>query len=513
MARFYQSLSESLVGLAMLTGLILPTSLFVSQRFHHDEALYATWALQIATEQDVWLAETAVDKPPLFIYMVALSMTMFGQTESVARFPSMFATAAMIWLTYQLGRAWYDRQTGVVAAWLLTLSPYVLCFAPTAFTDPLLVALVLASCLSLTDQRPVMAGIFLGLAAATKQQAALFGWLILMLWGVNHHRRVDRQSLGARLSELSRLLFGLFMVMGLLFLWDVNRTAAPSFLTHSATNYGGLRLDIGPFVERWSGFSQLLWYGTGSTTLNGIFLVGLAGLLVEYILRRRFVSQSTDDNSRFYMDGLIIIFCLGFLALHASFSFQVWDRYLLGLMPLLALLLARILLLPRRVAVVSLTRLNGAARPSNRWALIMSYLWVALIIMTTLRPAAQEAINGRYPIGSNSHPLQGIEQIVAYLQRNAAADSTLYHRWLGTHWRFYLWGYPYDLQFWETPAELTSKVEAGHLIAFPSWRSETEARLALQRRGFRLQELTRSYTAQGVPSVVLYRVGQVAGAD
>jgi hypothetical protein len=100
----------------------------------------------------------------------------------------------------------------------------------------------------------------------------------------------------------------------------------------------------------------------------------------------------------------------------------------------------------------------------------------------------------------------GIEQIVTYLQGHVGADTTLYHRWLGTHWRFYLWEYPYDLQYWTEPAELAIKAQPGQLITFPAWRSETEVRLALAKTGLTLRELHRVYNSAGVPSIILYEI-------
>jgi hypothetical protein len=133
-------------------------------------------------------------------------------------------------------------------------------------------------------------------------------------------------------------------------------------------------------------------------------------------------------------------------------------------------------------------------------------LGLILFLVFNLAQPVQDAINGRYPLGSNSRALAGIEQIVAYLQGHVGANHTLYHHWLGTHWRFYLWGYPYDLQYWETLADLATKAQPGHLIAFPTWQSDTEVRLALFQQGLVLHELVRAYSPGGAPSIILYEI-------
>jgi hypothetical protein len=291
-------------------------------------------------------------------------------------------------------------------------------------------------------------------------------------------------------------------------------------LTYSLANYGGLTTDAASFGERWWGFVELLAYGTASPVLNGIFIAGLP-LLLGYGLWT-WGSKATADRrpstaenslrcppaplppcSAAQADWLFTLFTLLFLLGHARISFQVWDRYLLGLIPFLALLLARVLLWPWLL----LKRSWLDARPD--WqplaGLIYGLSLTVLLALALTRPVG-DAVNGRYPLGSHSQALAGIEQIVAYLQGHAGADHTLYHRWLGTHWRFYLWGYPYDLQVWASPQALVAKAKPGHLIAFPSWQSDTEARLALAGEGLALKELTRAYNPAGYPSIVLYEI-------
>ncbi len=530
-----------LLSLAMASAVLLPTNLLASQRFHHDEALYATWAWQITTGADPWLAHTPVDKPPLFLYTLAGVINLLGPTEAAARVPSLLATAISVLLTFGLGRKLYGEAVGLVAAWLMALSPFTLLFAPTAFTDPLLVALVLAACLAAMHHRPVWAGVLTGLAVATKQQGVFFTPLVLalLIYDLRLTYHVSRIT-----YHVPRLMLGLLFTLLPVLIWDFMRSDVPDFLTYSLSNYGGLSGDAGSFGERWGGFVGLLYYGTASPVLNGIFGVGLSLLLLYNLTGDRrpktggpfqpsnlptFNLPTFQPPSPAQTDWTFTSFILLFLLGHALFSFQVWDRYLLGLIPLLALLLARILWLPCSV----LTRTAGfyhrdaeAVRslPVGQRVFQFNFLWVsvplwfnklfgslyglalALLLVVTLAQPVQDAVNGRYPLGSHSQALSGIEQIVAYLQGHAGANHTLYHRWLGTHWRFYLWGYPYDLQYWASSQELAAKAKPGHLIAFPSWQSDTEARLALAGVGLELKELTRAYHPAGYPAVVLYEI-------
>ena len=164
----------------LLLGLALRLAPWGHNRFLEDEALYATWGLQIATGADPMLDDEPVDKPPLHPYMLALSFLLSALPgpsgtgpghETAARLPSLLASLTGIALLYALVQALYgERWTGLLAALLLALSPYDLLFASTAFTDPLLVAWVLGALLAAAKSRPGLAGLLSGLAATTKQQ-------------------------------------------------------------------------------------------------------------------------------------------------------------------------------------------------------------------------------------------------------------------------------------------------------------------------------------------------------
>lgn len=538
------------LGLALLSPVLLPLNLLASQRFHHDEALYATWALQIASGRNVWLQQVPLDKPPLFLYTVAGALRLLGPTEAAARAPSLLATAVTVGLTFWLGQKLYNQRVGLLAAWLVALSPFTILFAPTAFTDPMLVTWIMAGCVAASHRRAGWAGLFLGLAVATKQQGVFFVPLALALLlsasrvagskvassrvasskvvgGLHHASRIP--ALSPALSEAEgeaegtphvlRFAFPLALIVLLTILWDISRHQSPGFWQLSFINYGGLT--PANFVEHWREFVELLRYGTASSTLNTIFLVGLPLLLgydlwqitglkksihSESVTREVFSPAPLPPRSPARIaqtDWILALFVLAFLLGHAWLSFRAWDRYLLGLIPVLALLLARILWLPWSI----LKSIWPGHRPNLLSSVgVVAGLTLALLLAVTLAGPVQDAANARYPLGSNSGALSGIEQIVAYLQGHVGANSTLYHRWLGTHWRFYLWDYPYDLQYWSSPQALAARAKPGHLIAFPSWRSDTEARLALAAAGLGLQELTRAYTPAGYPSIILYRI-------
>src|SRR5512143_1096579 len=72
-------------------------------RFHPDEALFSTWALKIARGENLLLTGVPVDKPPLLIYLTALSYFIFGQSELAARVPNLIASVVSVALVWRLG--------------------------------------------------------------------------------------------------------------------------------------------------------------------------------------------------------------------------------------------------------------------------------------------------------------------------------------------------------------------------------------------------------------------------
>src|SRR5512136_1689099 len=73
------------LALALAVALLAPLGPLAANRFHRDEAIYSSWGLDIASGRDLLVSGSAVDKPPLFLYVQALSFVLFGPTEVAAR--------------------------------------------------------------------------------------------------------------------------------------------------------------------------------------------------------------------------------------------------------------------------------------------------------------------------------------------------------------------------------------------------------------------------------------------
>ena len=246
-------------------------------RFHPDEALFSTWALKIAQGQNLLLTGVPVDKPPLLIYLTALSFFIFGQSELAARVPNLIASVISVPLVWWLGvgtlgigrlgngilaggrpddQSTNYQSTNLLPPLLLALSPFAILFAPTAFLDPMMVMFGLASLVAASRGRAGWAGILLGLSFATKVQGLFFLPLILVFWS----RQVDKEtrpSISYSLHPSIRFAVGFALIAVCVLLWDRTRGGLP-FWVQQTINYGGIRAiyasELGPRLTGWLSF-------------------------------------------------------------------------------------------------------------------------------------------------------------------------------------------------------------------------------------------------------------------
>ncbi len=453
------------MGLTLL-GILARLAPIVAHRFHQDEAIYSQWALQVTTGRDPWLSHFPVDKPPLFIYVLALFFNVFGPSESVARLPSELASAVSLFLIYLLARRLYGRPTAIVALALMAVSPLNILFAPTAFTDPLMTALVLAALWLAASRRWAWSGIALGLAFICKPQAVLFLPLVLAL-NVLSDRDASEPSGGptgadplgrwrsiwavwpAPVREGVAFAAGFCVAVAPAFVWDAFRAQRPGFLEQSAISYGGLALaPIAQWAGRADQWRAILAYVTASPVLDGV-LIGGALVLLAYDWMRRPFGAGSQRRAR--LDLCLVAFVLFYLAVHVVVNFNVWDRYMLPLAPCLLLLLARVLMLPWEL---------GAGLPRVVPLRAAFGIGVAvLLVVSTLRPA-EDASAGRYPVGGDHGAYDGLTDLVSYFRGHVPGGAVVYHRWLGWHYSFYMFDFPYQFQWYTTPEELTAHAAA-----------------------------------------------------
>jgi hypothetical protein len=414
-------------------------------RFHGDEALFATYARNAAVYGD-WMLSGPLDKPPVSLYAMALSMQFTGishlpngvltldlkRGEWSARLPGALAGVVTVALVMaaarQIGRreSWF---AGVMAA----LAPQMAAFDATAFTDPLLVTFLTGSLTATLYRRGGWSGILLAAAFATKQQAVFYTPLVFAIYLLNLTpcpplRSREGGTESARHFHTSESLLRSFfiaavLVVGALLLWDAARSE-PSIFTYAADNNNPYRLLVPPseWPER-----VALWLTFGATAFGawpvtlGIVLCallpfplgrGIKNIHGAHRDHRAFLSMFSVRSVASVLSVILLLrlFIIGYTVLHTVLPFNIYDRYLLLIYPPLIVLAARgmVWLVPRRLTLPAL---------------------IALALLMTTAPT-------RFPTDVRDRN-DGLIALGEFINRQGLG-TIVYNRWLGWEMGYYL---------------------------------------------------------------------------
>lgn len=504
------ALAHPLAPLAALTaGIVLRALLLARPGLHPDEALYASWALRIADGSDPALLGVYVDKPPLLLYLLAGLFRLTGfdghaapeiqQLLITGRLAALLASVASLALLWLIARRVYEPAVALVALTLFALSPLAVRLAPTLFTDPWLVLWMLLSLWAALTRRAWLAGLACGLAFATKQQGLLLAPLLLAAF-VGSLRQPGRPLP----ASLGRLLWrwgnGFALVAVAVLWWDSLRWQwMPSFWERSAQSYGGVALALD--ASLWSRLAQ--WGDLLGLALGWPLWLALGALFGHALLAQR--GRTAPRRPAFgWFDRLLLAYSAAYLLLHLATNLAAWDRYLLLLLPLLALLIARGAVGAWRA---SFQPAGSASRP--RWG----RAGVAAGLAVGLLCAGYAAAFSPLPLGDGG-AYDDVASVAGHVRTAEPPGVVLYHQALGWHYGFYLYGAPVDLRWWQDPADLARKagVSLGQrqLIALAAGREdEAGVRASLARVGLALQPVTPAGRGPAA-SATLYSIEPLA---
>ena len=478
-----------MVGLTLLAAAFRMFGLF-HYTFHADEALYASWGRLIGIWRDPLLLSQSVDKPPLLFYLQALFFPLAGgPDEWAARLPNWILSLFQVPLVAQLTwRVYRDRLATLGAAGLVALSPLAIQFSPTAFTDPAMVTFCLAA-LALQPLKKVsaprqayFAGLFLGLGLATKESAILFGPLFLSLGAL----------MGWRRQQWKRATAGLLTVIPLLVVWQLLRDVPPWVSMYS--NYGGLRVIYS--WELWQRLSE--WAGLWQNLIGSPLLV--FGLILTMPLFLALLIHDLDWPTAY--DQLFLINVIGYFLLHWFITIQVWDRYLLPLVPITAILLGRF---GSRVVQFAGESLGDSLPAARRTVLPV------LVLLLLLTPGAVKARRGGFPVGGQPGADLGASQIAAYLEPYPYG-TVLYDQWFSWHWRYYLLDETVYAHWIPDPQALVSDLDVfgesdgDRFLVLPPDDRAIPLRRAVEEAGFTLSPRFLAHHDNGVEAMGLYEI-------
>lgn len=486
---------QSHILLVCLLAFALRLGPLFDNRFHPDEALFSAWSLTVARGENPLLTGVPIDKPPLLIYLNAISFFIFGQSELAARVPNLIASVISVVLVWRLvtgrsvtGQRVTDRpvtsqpidQLTLLSPLLLALSPFAISFAPTAFLDPMMVMFGLAALVAASRGRLGWAGILLGLSFATKVQGFFFAPLVLV-YGLPRPpvppslRPSIPPSLHPSISPSFRLAFGFTLIALLVLLWDRARGGLP-FWTQQTINYGGIRLiypgELGPRLIGWASFLPYFF----GPIVGGLGLIGLP-LLIRSDLKCAARDRAVPINLA------LLAWLIGLIALHWLLNFPIWDRYFLLLAPIAAVLLGRAI---GQLVDWSIGR-SVILSSCHRVTLSPCHLVIAIIALAL--PFSVTAAESQYPIGGDHGANDGIEQVAAYL-KTLPAGAVVYDHWLAWELGYYLGqGFVY-LAYFDTPGALADDLHVfggdNRYVIFPLHETPDGVSAAIEPPGYQL---------------------------
>jgi 4-amino-4-deoxy-L-arabinose transferase-like glycosyltransferase len=419
-------------------------------RFHPDEALFSTFARSAAVNGD-WLLHGPLDKTPLTIYASALSMTFFGvhtlpngvldldshMGEFAARLPGAFASILLVAVMYRLPRDIYPARgigtrhvVSVVTMGLMATSPLAIAFSATVFTDGLMLLFLALSLLMIARGRWGLSGIFLALGFASKQQALYYAPLIEALgWAVDSSKRrgASRSAPTNALRKISVFALPTLVTLALLLVWDGLRAQSGGIWGLAAANNNpGRFIRSNEILPR-----LLLWAGDVQTLAGPGWLTALLALLGTASLLWRLIGEPRCRAT--LVDMILATYLLIYGWAHWLVAFNTYDRYLLPVLPIVLLLMAR------GVGwMKDLTQRRKDAKTQRMFLLTRPFvLCISVLSIVALASAALDASEGRIHVGGDLGEHSGIDALANYLN-SRALGAIVYDHWLGWELGYYM---------------------------------------------------------------------------
>jgi len=157
----------------------------LTPRLYPEEVL--PYSVESWTNNYIWL-----HKQPLFLWQMALSIKVFGNTVLGVRLPSILMSASMVYLIFGIGRRIFSKDAAFWGAFLFSVCYFPIQLntgsIPTDHNDVAFVFYVACSILAWlkyvekpTLQRAIVVGLLAGAAILTKW---LVGLSVYLIWGV-----------------------------------------------------------------------------------------------------------------------------------------------------------------------------------------------------------------------------------------------------------------------------------------------------------------------------------------
>ena len=273
----------------------------LTPRLYPEEVL--PYSIEGWTGNYIWL-----HKQPLFLWQMAASIKVFGNTVLGVRLPSILMSASMVFLLFGIGKRLFSKEVAFWGAFLFSVCYFPIQLntgsIPTDHNDVAFVFYVSCSVLAWlryiekpTLQRAIIVGLLAGAAILTKWLVGLSVYLIWALWAI-FSKNISRTQIVN--GGISLLVACLVFAPWNLYIFSVFPEEASHEMTYNSRH----------LWEALEGHAEP-WYFHFKSTIN---MYGLFGVLLFFLGDfKKFTSSSEGKALLGWM-----IFVFGFFTLAAT---------------------------------------------------------------------------------------------------------------------------------------------------------------------------------------------------
>ena len=342
--RTIERLSSSFTFLFIAAVVLIFIGIGLRDPWPADEPRFALVAKEMV-ETGQWFfparaQEFYPDKPPIFMWSIALFYWITGSLRLSFLLPSALAGLLTVFLVFDIGKRLWDKRTGLIAGWLLLFTVQFLLQSKTAQIDATVCAFITIGCYGLLRFCLVdgkfrwyaMAWFFMGIGVITKG----VGFLpLLMLIPYALYRFKTRGQAHPATSPWWAWLAGPFIMLGAIGLWFV-----PMLLIVAASDNAALELyrdnilfkqTVTRYTDSWHHIKPAWYY---MTSVVPLFWLPLS-VMLPWLVKPWYRAFQQLDARIILPIGWVLLVILFF-----SISPGKRGVYILPALPMLALSIA-----------------------------------------------------------------------------------------------------------------------------------------------------------------------------
>ncbi|MCD6459288.1 glycosyltransferase family 39 protein [bacterium] len=415
----FKSLNLKLFIIILFIGILFRIISFgMHTSLHTDEALYAKWAASIGYNYNIGFTISEVDKPPLFYYILGASIFLLGPNDYAVKMPGLIFGILMIPLVTLLALNLGKQKAALWAAFFYSLSPFEILYSPTVFAETTCIFFSLFVLLLIIYKKPVLSGIFFGLALSVKQSVIFFIPLYLFFLFMRSHR--------FHMKNMLKFLKGFLIICIPLFIWVLFFSSRGFDIFTAICQKRFFTISSGK--ANLMGWFSIERFFTGNlfSTYIAVTFIFLARILyaVKY-----FSKKNKHDLKRFLEIFSLLVFVVSYDLVISLLDYPLYSRYLLIISSSFIILFALSLnlILKRVSAQFKIFKKQKNLTPLLYGLIISYWIFKTPVHMQT------------FPDGANYSYSESIKPTTEFIKQNRMPAAVYYtdETWPWIDWYFF----------------------------------------------------------------------------